>query len=167
MASPDQLAESLTKLYVSDIPPTATSEQLRECVEKVGAVDEVVVKHGTGQQGGHFGFVWTTRDVAAKLMSMTHDIDGVVIPAPVLARRQHRHARDAKSVVDARVTPNKIFVGGLSNDTKLEDYRVATAPPLPHQSSHPMSSPATLSSLTLRVSMAQQEANAGVPPRAL
>jgi len=40
-----------------------------------------------------------------------------------LARRQHRHARDAKSVVDARVTPNKIFVGGLSNDTKLEDYR--------------------------------------------
>ena len=124
----EDLETALTKLFVSDLPASATTDELRTHFAKFGELDEVVVKHGTGAHGAHFGFVWTDSVTARKIMSQPHSVCGVDIPAPVLAKRQQRFTKGMKTTVDPRCTPDKIFVGGLSNETKLEDYRVAFAP---------------------------------------
>jgi len=124
----------LTKLFVSDLPATATSDGLRAALEPFGDLDEVVVKHTNGvyRQGAHFGFVWTSKEVALKIMSQTHVVDGQRIPAPVLAKRQQRLVgKEPKASVDPRCPPDKIFVGGLSNETKVTEFRVAATPHTP------------------------------------
>ena len=131
----DGLEEALTKLFVTELPPAATADDLRVAFEPFGVLDEVVVKQGGGPAGGLFGFVWCNRETAMKLMSQNHHIGGRLVPAPVLAKRQLRSGKDTSRVnLDPRSTPDKIFVGGLSNETTLDEFRVR--PSLSLSSSH-------------------------------
>lgn len=126
------LEQSLTKLFIGDVPASVTSEDLRECLEKFGELDECVVKQGSGEQGTRFAFVWSDAATAAKILAQPHTIGDAVIPKPVLAKRQQRLAKDVKSLGSAPIIPDKIFVGGLSNETTVDDFRVAAAPHRPH-----------------------------------
>lgn len=125
--------DSYTKLFVSDLPATVTSDDLREYFSKFGELGEVTVKHG-GEARAHYGFVWTvSQSTAMAIMSTSHTIGDQTIPAPVLARNRRRAATggrkwESAQPADPRCSPDKIFVGGLSNDTTPEDYRVPPSP---------------------------------------
>ena len=121
------LEQTLTKLFIGDVPASVTSEDLRECLEKFGELDECVVKQGSGEQGTRFAFVWSDAETAAKILAQSHTIGDVVIPKPVLAKRQKRLAQNNTSLSSAPFIPDKIFVGGLSNETTVDDFRVASA----------------------------------------
>jgi len=121
--------DTYTKLFVSDLPQNVTSDELREHFSKFGELGEVTVKHG-GEARAHYGFVWTvTAATAMAIMSQPHTIgDHGQIPAPVLARNRRRAANGVRKFesaqpADPRCSPDKIFVGGLSNDTTIDDYR--------------------------------------------
>jgi len=126
----DGLPENTSqKLFCGGLPAIISTEDLRSHFEKFGTLDECVVKTNPGNSGSAFGFLWV-RPVAAaeKIMSMDHIIHtaaghDVSIPAPVLARNQRTPDKGLRQTPDPRAAPGKLFVGGLSNSTTVEDYR--------------------------------------------
>jgi hypothetical protein len=90
---------------------------------------QVVVKHGEGERA-HFGFVWAgSMETAMAIMATPHQIGDARIPAPVFAKNQRKssgkssNGKHSTTAVDPRAVPDKIFVGGLANETTIDTFR--------------------------------------------
>ena len=139
------------------LAPARAQASFRAYFEQFGPVDKVIVKHpaarmwlrtGNAMDYRSFGFVTVHGDeLAQKLMSMTHEIDGDTVGTPELAK-QARTDRNAARQARAGMAPapgvetsnpsgtgawepsmpKKIFVGGLSHQTKESSLQVRDAP---------------------------------------
>lgn len=127
-------SDTSQKLFCGGLPGMITTEDLRLHFEKFGTLDECVVKHSPGNVGNAFGFLWVRPvEAAEKIMAQDHIIHtasghDVSIPAPVLARNQRTPDKGLRQTPDPRAAPGKLFVGGLSNSTTVEEYKVARPP---------------------------------------
>jgi len=122
-------SDTSQKLFCGGLPGMITTEDLRLHFEKFGTLDECVVKHSPGNVGNAFGFLWVRPvEAAEKIMAQDHIIHtasghDISIPAPVLARNQRTPDKGLRQTPDPRAAPGKLFVGGLSNSTTVEDYK--------------------------------------------
>ncbi|XP_043192401.1 RNA-binding protein Musashi homolog Rbp6-like isoform X2 [Amphibalanus amphitrite] len=118
IGSPSELPNDPGKMFIGGLSWQTTPEGLREYFCRYGDVNEVMVmKDPTTRRSRGFGFV-TYSDPASVdkvLASGTHELDGKKIdPKLAFPRRAH-----PKMVTRTK----KIFVGGLSAPSTLEDVK--------------------------------------------
>ncbi|XP_060033181.1 heterogeneous nuclear ribonucleoprotein A1-like [Erinaceus europaeus] len=114
--------EQLRKLFIGGLNFDTTSESLRSHFEQWGTVTDCEVMRDPDTKGSRgFGFVTyaTVAEADAVMNAKPHRVDGrVVAPKRALSREDsHRPG--------AHLTVNKIFVGGVKEDTEehhLRDY---------------------------------------------
>lgn len=116
--SPSEVPNDPGKMFIGGLSWQTTPEGLREYFSKFGDITEVMVmKDPTTRRSRGFGFV-TFADPASVdkvLAHGTHELDGKKIdPKVAFPRRAH-----PKMVTRTK----KIFVGGLSAPTTLEDVK--------------------------------------------
>ncbi|XP_048479278.1 RNA-binding protein Musashi homolog Rbp6 isoform X6 [Plutella xylostella] len=117
-ASPAELPNDPGKMFVGGLSWQTSPESLRDYFNKFGEITEVMVmKDPTTRRSRGFGFI-TFGDPASvdKVLAQgTHELDGKKIdPKVAFPRRAH-----PKMVTRTK----KIFVGGLSAPTTLEDVK--------------------------------------------
>ncbi|XP_071965688.1 uncharacterized protein [Antedon mediterranea] len=115
MASDDELG----KIFVGGISWDTTKESIRAYFSKYGELSDCVLMHdpGNGRSRG-FGFVrYKDPNLVDKVLQEgPHILDGKKIdPKPCTPRSQSKRA--------ANTIHNKVFVGGLSNDTTESDLQ--------------------------------------------
>ncbi|XP_032513958.1 RNA-binding protein Musashi homolog Rbp6 isoform X2 [Danaus plexippus] len=116
--SPTEVANDPGKMFVGGLSWQTSPESLRDYFNKFGEITEVMVmKDPTTRRSRGFGFI-TFGDPASVdkvLAQPTHELDGKKIdPKVAFPRRAH-----PKMVTRTK----KIFVGGLSAPTTLEDVK--------------------------------------------
>ncbi|XP_069365435.1 RNA-binding protein Musashi homolog Rbp6 isoform X4 [Maniola hyperantus] len=116
--SPAEVANDPGKMFVGGLSWQTSPESLRDYFNKFGEITEVMVmKDPTTRRSRGFGFI-TFSDPASVdkvLAQATHELDGKKIdPKVAFPRRAH-----PKMVTRTK----KIFVGGLSAPTTLEDVK--------------------------------------------
>lgn len=117
-ASPAEVPNDPGKMFIGGLSWQTSPESLREYFSKYGEITEVMVmKDPTTRRSRGFGFI-TFADpssVDKVLTQATHELDGKKIdPKVAFPRRAH-----PKMVTRTK----KIFVGGLSAPTTLEDVK--------------------------------------------
>ena len=128
------------KLFVGGLQAPTTEKSLEEYFSTFGQVVEAVVKFNrvTGGPRG-YGFVLVRGpEVAEAICAREHEIDGYSIPAPTLAKtrgppaasadgagrgRRGRHPDRSAGAPREAASQCKVFVGGLSHDTTIEDFK--------------------------------------------
>lgn len=118
VGSPSEVPNDPGKMFIGGLSWQTTAEGLREYFSKFGDINEVMVmKDPTTRRSRGFGFV-TFSDPSSvdKVLALaTHELDGKKIdPKVAFPRRAH-----PKMVTRTK----KIFVGGLSAPTTLEDVK--------------------------------------------
>ncbi|XP_064087807.1 RNA-binding protein Musashi homolog Rbp6-like isoform X2 [Macrobrachium nipponense] len=118
VGSPGEVPNDPGKMFIGGLSWQTTAEGLREYFSKFGDINEVMVmKDPTTRRSRGFGFV-TFSDPSSvdKVLALaTHELDGKKIdPKVAFPRRAH-----PKMVTRTK----KIFVGGLSAPTTLEDVK--------------------------------------------
>ncbi|XP_065200824.1 RNA-binding protein Musashi homolog Rbp6 isoform X2 [Planococcus citri] len=116
--APSEVPNDPGKMFIGGLSWQTTPESLKEYFSKFGEVTEVMVmKDPTTRRSRGFGFVTFAEasSVDKVLAIVTHDLDGKKIdPKVAFPRRAH-----PKMVTRTK----KIFVGGLSAATSLEDVK--------------------------------------------
>jgi len=116
--SPSELPNDPGKMFIGGLSWQTTPEGLREYFSRFGEVNEVMVmKDPTTRRSRGFGFVTYSEasSVDKVLAAGTHELDGKKIdPKVAFPRRAH-----PKMVTRTK----KIFVGGLSAPSTLEDVK--------------------------------------------
>ncbi|XP_026295058.1 RNA-binding protein Musashi homolog Rbp6 isoform X8 [Apis mellifera] len=135
--SPAEVPNDPGKMFIGGLSWQTSPESLREYFTKYGDITEVMVmKDPTTRRSRGFGFI-TFADPASvdKVLAQgNHELDGKKIdPKVAFPRRTHPKVRIERpilrrpivlSFVDSMVTrTKKIFVGGLSAPTTLEDVK--------------------------------------------
>lgn len=118
VGSPSEVPNDPGKMFIGGLSWQTTAEGLREYFSKFGDINEVMVmKDPTTRRSRGFGFV-TFSDPSSvdKVLALAaHELDGKKIdPKVAFPRRAH-----PKMVTRTK----KIFVGGLSAPTTLEDVK--------------------------------------------
>ncbi|XP_069164903.1 RNA-binding protein Musashi homolog Rbp6 isoform X2 [Procambarus clarkii] len=118
VGSPSEVPNDPGKMFIGGLSWQTTAEGLREYFSKFGDINEVMVmKDPTTRRSRGFGFV-TFSDPSSvdKVLTLAaHELDGKKIdPKVAFPRRAH-----PKMVTRTK----KIFVGGLSAPTTLEDVK--------------------------------------------
>ncbi|KAL7641887.1 UNVERIFIED_CONTAM: hypothetical protein RMT77_007761 [Armadillidium vulgare] len=118
VGSPNEVPNDPGKMFIGGLSWQTTAEGLREYFSKFGDINEVMVmKDPTTRRSRGFGFV-TFSDPSSvdKVLALpSHELDGKKIdPKVAFPRRAH-----PKMVTRTK----KIFVGGLSAPTTLEDVK--------------------------------------------
>uniref|UniRef100_M3YA50 RRM domain-containing protein n=1 Tax=Mustela putorius furo TaxID=9669 RepID=M3YA50_MUSPF len=112
--------KQLQKLFIRGLSFETTDESLRSHFEQWGTLtDCVVMRDPTTKHSRDFGFAMYTplEEVDAAMNAMQHKVDGrVVEPERAVSREDFR--------LGAHLTVNKIFVGGIKEDTgeSLRNY---------------------------------------------
>ncbi|XP_007529242.1 heterogeneous nuclear ribonucleoprotein A1-like [Erinaceus europaeus] len=114
--------EQLRKLFIGHLSFDTTSESLRSHFEQWGTLTDCeVMRHPDTKGSRGFGFVTyaTMAEADAAMNAKPHRVDGRVVEPKRALSREDTHRPGAHMMV------NKIFVGGIRDDTEehhLRDY---------------------------------------------
>eukprot|EP00088_Acartia_fossae_P049621 TRINITY_DN5480_c0_g1_i1.p1 TRINITY_DN5480_c0_g1~~TRINITY_DN5480_c0_g1_i1.p1 ORF type:complete len:389 (+),score=80.74 TRINITY_DN5480_c0_g1_i1:143-1309(+) len=114
----DEIPNDPGKMFIGGLSWQTTPENVREYFSEFGDVAEVMVmKDPATRRSRGFGFItFTTADSVDKVLAISnHTIDGKVVEPKVAVPR--------KSNPKLVMRTKKIFVGGLSATTSLEDIK--------------------------------------------
>lgn len=114
----DEIPNDPGKMFIGGLSWQTTPENVREYFSEFGDVAEVMVmKDPATRRSRGFGFItFTTSDSVDKVLAIaSHTIDGKVVEPKVAVPR--------KSNPKLVMRTKKIFVGGLSATTSLEDIK--------------------------------------------
>jgi len=107
-----------TKLFVGEVGRSSSEDSVRGYFGQFGDVDRVVVKHhASSKSASSFAFVVINGDIDM-IMNAAHVIDGHKVAAPEIARQTRTKNNNGTSKSAQDWGCRKIFVGGLSHQTK-------------------------------------------------
>ncbi|XP_040599247.1 LOW QUALITY PROTEIN: heterogeneous nuclear ribonucleoprotein A1-like [Mesocricetus auratus] len=118
-ASPKE-PEQLRKLFIGGLSPDTTDQSLRSHFKQWGTLTDCVLKRDPNtKQSRGFGFVTyaTVGEVDAAMNARPHKVDGKVVDA------KRAFSREDSQRPGALLTVNKIFVGGIKDDTEEQHLR--------------------------------------------
>jgi len=107
-----------TKIFVGEMGKNSTEDSVRSYFIQFGDVDRVVVKHHTSAKSSScFAFVVINGDIDI-IMNTPHVIDGQRVATPEIARQTRTKGDSGAPQSTKDLGCRKIFVGGLSHQTK-------------------------------------------------